>query len=227
MNEEQEFDYEYEYDDQGQIVYYAVRPNKTQIKKEMAALFALGEEMSELSVAQVTSLELPDNIHKAIIEVSKMPHKGARKRLLKFITGQLHKIDLEPILEKLARIKNKSAHGVREHHIVERWRDRLVKGGHEALTAFLNEQPDADRQHLRQLLRNIQKEEEANKPPKSARLLYRYLKTLLNVDDEFDYDEAADLDPEATDAEGEMVLYDMDDDEEEYDDYEDDEDDDD
>ena len=67
MNEEQEFDYEYEYDDQGQIVYYAVRPNKTQIKKEMAALFALGEEMSELSVAQITSLELPDNIHKAII----------------------------------------------------------------------------------------------------------------------------------------------------------------
>ena len=219
MSEEQEFDYEYEYDDQGQIVYYAVRPNKTRIKKDMAALFALGEEISELSVIQVNSLDLPENIHKAILEVSKMPHKGARKRLLKFITGQLHKIDVEPILEKLARIKNKSAHGVREHHIVERWRDRLVKGGHDALTAFLNEQPDADRQHLRQLLRNIQKEAEANKPPKSSRLLYRYLKTLLNIDDEFDYDEASDLDQEET--EDEMEFYEMGD--EEDDDYEDDE----
>ncbi len=219
MSEEQEFDYEYEYDDQGQIVYYAVRPNKTRIKKDMAALFALGEEISELSVTQVNSLDLPENIHKAILEVSKMPHKGARKRLLKFITGQLHKIDVEPILEKLARIKNKSAHGVREHHIVERWRDRLVKGGHDALTAFLNEQPDADRQHLRQLLRNIQKEAEANKPPKSSRLLYRYLKTLLNIDDEFDYDEASDLDQEET--EDEMEFYEMGD--EEDDDYEDDE----
>ena len=219
MSEEQEFDYEYEYDDQGQIVYYAFRPNKTRIKKDMAALFALGEEISELSVIQVNSLDLPENIHKAILEVSKMPHKGARKRLLKFITGQLHKIDVEPILEKLARIKNKSAHGVREHHIVERWRDRLVKGGHDALTAFLNEQPDADRQHLRQLLRNIQKEAEANKPPKSSRLLYRYLKTLLNIDDEFDYDEASDLDQEET--EDEMEFYEMGD--EEDDDYEDDE----
>ena len=217
MNEEQEFDYEYEYDDQGQIVYYAVRPNKTQIKKDMAVLFALGEEISELSVAQISLLELPDTIHKAIIEVSKMPHKGARKRLLKFITGKLHKIDIEPILEKLARIKNKSAHGVREHHIVERWRDRLVKDGHEALTAFLNEQPDADRQHLRQLLRNIQKEAETNKPAKSSRLLYRYLKTLLNVEDEFDYDEDSELNQEGT--EGEMEFYDMGD--EDFDDDED------
>ncbi len=219
MNVEQEFDYEYEYDDQGQIVYYAVRPNKTQIKKDMAALFALGEEISELSVSQVSSLDLPENIHKAILEVSKMPHKGARKRLLKFITGQLHKIDVEPLLEKLARIKNKSAHGVREHHLVERWRDSLIKGGHDALTTFLYEQPDADRQHLRQLLRNIQKEAEANKPPKASRLLYRYLKTLLNVDDEFEYDETSEFEQEHDVPE--MVFYDMDD-EDAYDSYDDD-----
>ena len=40
---------------------------------------------------------------------------------MKFITGQLHKIDVEPVLEKLARMKNESAHAVREHHIAERW----------------------------------------------------------------------------------------------------------
>lgn len=221
MNEEQEFDYEYEYDDQGQIVYYAVRPNKTQIKKDMAALFALSEEISELSVTQINTLELPENIHKAILEVSKMPHKGARKRLLKYITGQLNKIDVEPILEKLARIKNKSAHGVREHHIVERWRDRLVKGGQEALTAFLNEHPEADRQHVRQLLRNIQKETETNKPPKSSRLLYRYLKSLLNIDDDFDYEDFVDSNAVSEeDDDAEFYEFDIEDD----DDYEDDED---
>lgn len=222
MNEEQEFDYEYEYDDQGQIVYYAVRPNKTQIKKDMAALFALSEEISELSVTQINTLELPDNIHKAILEVSKMPHKGARKRLLKYITGQLNKIDVEPILEKLARIKNKSAHGVREHHIVERWRDKLVKGGQEALTAFLNEQPDADRQHVRQLLRNIQKESETNQPPKSSRLLYRYLKSLLNIDDEFEYDDFVDSNA-VSEEEDDAEFYEFDIEEGDYD-YEDDED---
>ena len=182
MNEEH--DYEYEYDDKGEIVYYAVRPNKTQIKKDMAVLFALSEEMSELSATQLKCLELPENIHKAVVEVSGMPHKGARKRLLKFVTGQLHKIDVEPILEKLARMKNKSAHAVREHHIVERWRDKLISGGNDALAELFNEQPHADRQQLRQLLRNAQKEAEANKPPKSSRLLYRYLKDLFKVTDE-------------------------------------------
>lgn len=201
MSEENEYDYEYEYNSKGEIVYYAVRPNKTQLKKDLAVLFALSEEMSELSLVQVKYLELPDNIHKAVVEVSGMPHKGARKRLLKFITGQLNKIDIEPILEKLARMKSKSAHAVREHHIVERWRDRLIAGGNDVLTEFLNEQPEADRQQLRQLLRNVKKEAEFSKPPKSARLLYRYLKGLFNIDGEMDYEE--DIEQEDAQFEGE------------------------
>ncbi len=192
----EEHDYEYEYDDQGEIVYYAVRPNKTQIKKDMAVLFALSEEMSELSATQLKALELPENINKAVVEVSGMPHKGARKRLLKFITGQLNKIDVEPILEKLARMKSKSAHAVREHHAVERWRDRLIAGGAEVLTELLNEQPHADRQQLRQLLRNIQKEAEAAKPPKSSRLLYRYLKSLFAVEGEAEFEDDAEFEEE-------------------------------
>ena len=192
----EEHDYEYEYDEKGEIVYYAVRPNKTQLKKDMAALFALSEEMSELSATQLKYLELPENIHKAVVEVSGMPHKGARKRLLKFITGQLHKIDVEPILEKLARMKNKSAHAVREHHIVERWRDKLIAEGNEALTELLNEQPHADRQQLRQLLRNVQKEAEVAKPPKSSRLLYRYLKNLLKVEGETESEDVVEFEDE-------------------------------
>lgn len=191
MNEEH--DYEYEYDDKGDIVYYAVRPNKTQIKKDMAALFAFSEEISELTPAQLKNLELPESIYKALVEVSGMPHKGARKRLLKFITGQLHKIDIEPILEKLARMKNKSAHAVREHHHVERWRDKLIAEGNEALAELLNEQPHADRQQLRQLLRNAQKEAEAVKPPKSSRLLYRYLKNLFEVEGESESEDDAEF----------------------------------
>ncbi|TAL51586.1 MAG: DUF615 domain-containing protein [Methylovulum sp.] len=188
---------EYEYDEDDDVEYYAVRPNKTQLKKEIAALFALGEKMSELTVTQLNTLDLPENIHKAVIEVAGMPHKGARKRLLKFIAGQLHKIDVEPIVEKLARLENKSAHAVREHHIVEHWRDRLMTGGDDALTVLLDEYPDADRQHLRQLLRNAQKEAEAAKPPRSSRLLYRYLKAL------FKFEEVSEDGADDTDGDGE------------------------
>lgn len=54
-------DYDYEYDDEGNIVYYAVRPNKTQIKKDIAVLLAVGEQISNLPSAQITALNLPKN----------------------------------------------------------------------------------------------------------------------------------------------------------------------
>ena len=171
------------YEETGEDVeYYAIRPNKTQIKKEIAGLFALGETLSKLSAVHLKSLELPENIRKAVSEVADMPHTGARKRLLKYIAGQLHKMDVAPIQEKLARIQNKSAHTVREHHIIEHWRDKLIRGGNEALTELFDEQPAADLQQIRQLLRNIKKETETGKPPKSSRLLYRYLKTLFQFE---------------------------------------------
>jgi ribosome-associated protein len=189
MSEEQDYDYEYEYNDKGEIVYYAIRPNKTRIKKDMAVLFALSQELAELPPTQLKALELPDIVHKALTEASGMPHKSARKRLLKFITGQLNKIDIDPYLERLARMKSQSAHAVREHHIAERWRARLINDGNNALTELLNDHPHADRQQLRQLIRNAQKETELAKPPKSSRLLYRYLKVLLNIDDDTEFDD--------------------------------------
>jgi ribosome-associated protein len=51
----------------------------------------------------------------------------------------------------------------------------------EALTELLNQFSTADRQHLRQLQRNAEKEIKAEKPPKSARLLYQYLKDLVSA----------------------------------------------
>ena len=166
------------------VEYYAIRPNKTRIKQEIAALFALGETLSKLSDPQLKGLGLPENIHKAILEVANLPHTGARKRSLKYIAGQLHKLDVAPIQEKLARIQNKSAHSVREHHILEHWRDKLISEGADALTELYDEQPTVDLQQIRQLLRNIKKETETNKPPRSSRLLYRYLKALFQFEDE-------------------------------------------
>ena len=173
---------DYEYDDEGNIVYYAVRPNKTQIKKEIAVLLALGEEISTLPSAQITALGLPEKLEMLIREIAKMPRKAARKRQLKFIAQQFYKMEslVEPIFEKLATFKNQSGHAVREHHYVEKWRERLLTEGHDALTELLDEQPQADRQQLRQLVRNAQKELAAEKPSKSSLLLYRYLKTLFD-----------------------------------------------
>ncbi|WKJ90328.1 ribosome biogenesis factor YjgA [Methylomonas montana] len=163
-----------------EVEYYAIRPNKTRIKKEIAAIFAIAEEICSLSPAHIAEFELPENIEQALRDAGKMGQNSARKRLLKYITAQLRKLDTEAIQEKLARMKNRSAHAVREHHQAERWRDLLLAdSGNAQLTQLIEEYPAADSQHVRQLQRNAQKEAKEAKPPKSARLLYKYLKELI------------------------------------------------
>lgn len=167
------------YEDDDDFEEYAVRPNKSQIKRDIAVLAALAEEMTALTPAQLEQLELSEALSRAITAAAAMAHKGARKRQLKYITGLLRNLDAQPIREKLDGLKSQTAHAVRAHHRVERWRDRLLADGHEALTELLVDYPAADRQHLRQIVRNAQKEAAAGKPPKAARELYRYLKALF------------------------------------------------
>ncbi len=205
--DDEEFDFEgdyveiYEPEEEERV--YAVRPNKTQIKKEIAGIADLAEELAGLAPNQIKSFELPEIIETAILQVATMPLKGARKRQLKYITAGLRKLDLTAIQEKLARLKSKSAHAVREHHLAERWRDKLVVDtGNGLLTELLDQYPHADSQQIRQLQRNAKKEATSGKPPKSARLLYKYLKTLFeesshhDTDTELDFDVDAELDAE-------------------------------
>lgn len=172
-----------EYDENGDLIeYYAVRPNKSQIKREIAEISQLAEELTQLTETQLAAMELPEQTIKAIVETKAMPStKPARKRQMKFITGKLRTMELDSIFETLDRLKSKSAHGVREHHQAEKWRDKLIASeNNDDLTELLNLYPSADIQHLRQLQRNAHKEAKADKPPKSARILYKYLKQLIS-----------------------------------------------
>lgn len=158
---------------------WAIRPNKSQLKRDIALLSELCEEITQLAPAQMGRLGLPENIEAAILEAAAMPFKGARKRQLKFITAQMRKIDTDPIQQQLDKIKAKSAHASRELHQLERWRDRLLSDDKQALSEFLVQYPETDVQHIRQLIRNAQKEIKAEKPPKFSRILFRYLRVLL------------------------------------------------
>lgn len=175
---------ESEYDENGDLIeYYAIRPNKEQIKRDIAELAKLAEELTHLTEPQLAAMQLPDKIESSINDAKKMPAtKPARKRQLKFITGRLREIELDNVIETLGRLKTQSAHGVREHHQAEQWRDKLIASeGNGVLTELLDQFPTADAQHLRQLHRNAQKEAKAEKPPKSARILYQYLKEIISA----------------------------------------------
>ncbi|WP_253283421.1 ribosome biogenesis factor YjgA, partial [Cedecea davisae] len=74
--------------------------------------------------------------------------------------------------------KNRHNQQVSLFHKLEALRDRLVEEGDEAMAEVLRLYPQADRQQLRVLIRNAQKEKAANKPPKSYRQIFSYLREL-------------------------------------------------
>jgi len=66
-------------------------------------------------------------------------------------------------------------------HRVEAWRERLLDDGDVALAELIEQYPDADRQGLRQLVRNTLEERKRNKPPRAYRELFRHLRELMLV----------------------------------------------
>jgi ribosome-associated protein len=153
--------------------------SKSQRKRDSHALQALGEELVALPVDQFNKIDLPENLRIAIMEARRIHQRGARKRQLQYVGRLMRDVDAAPIQEQLDTLRGCSQRAAQQLHHIERWRDRLLAEGDSALEELLHEHPHADVQNLRQLLRNAHKEALANKPPSSARALFRSLRELL------------------------------------------------
>ncbi|MCW9088186.1 MAG: ribosome-associated protein [Gammaproteobacteria bacterium] len=152
--------------------------SKSQLKRESHALQTLGEELVELPAAKLAKIPMPEELADAVALARKIKARGGRKRQLQYIGKVMRKIDPAPVQQALEGLKVNSARETARLHKLEQWRDRLVSEGDEALAELLQAFPGADRQHLRQLMRNAQREAKQSKPPKSARELFRYLREL-------------------------------------------------
>ncbi len=153
--------------------------SKSQLKREAHALLELGKKLVQLDKASLEKIPLPDNLLDAINSAKKIRQHGALKRQLQFIGKLMRKTDAEPIQAAYEAATSHYRADTRQLHMLENWRDRLLAEGDNALGELLKQFPDADRQHLRQLMRSAKKERELNKPPRAARELFQYLKSLL------------------------------------------------
>lgn len=152
--------------------------SKSQLKRESHALQDVGEELVGLPAAKLARIPMPDELAEAVALARKITARGGLKRQLQYIGKVMRSIDAEPIEQALNELKNAAGKETVKFHRLEQWRDRLVNDGDEALGPLLEEFPHADRQHLRQLIRNARAEAAKNKPPKSAREIFRYLRDL-------------------------------------------------
>ncbi|AKD38579.1 hypothetical protein I926_06295 [Pasteurella multocida subsp. multocida OH4807] len=151
--------------------------SKSEIKRDAEALKKLGEKLVNLNKAKLDKIPLDEKLLEAI-ELAQRLQKEAKRRQLQYIGKLLRNIEAEPIQEALEKLENKHNQQQAMLHKLEMLRDTLI-ADNEALTQFLAEHPDADRQHLRNLIRSAQKEKEQNKPPKAYRDIFQYLKTIM------------------------------------------------
>jgi len=151
--------------------------SKSQIKREMKELQQLGEKLLTLSPEQLNDIDIPDELREEILLARRVKSHGARRRQLQYIGALMRRVDPEPIYQFF---KNKSMDRQRDalaNRQVEIWRDGLIEGSEAVLESVLERFPDADIQHLRQLIRNSKK---TGHEKKSSRALFRYLKKLMD-----------------------------------------------
>jgi len=154
--------------------------SKTKLKAEADAQQAIGKKLIDLSKDKLTKLNLPETLYEAVLEFKRLTANGAIRRQLQYIGRLMRDTDTAPIVEQLDRWEGKHNDENARFHALERWRDRLITESGTSQSNVLQEfvalYPQIDIQQLRNLIRNAQKEQLANKPPKSSRELFKLLR---------------------------------------------------
>ena len=183
-------------DDNGEFL----GPSRSQQRRDALDVLALAEKLATLSDAQLERLPIPESLLPHIVETRRISSHVARKRQTAFLAKQMRREDdeaLDAIRDALDAGGEAAKQETALLHRAERWRERLLAEGDDALAELLAEFPQADRQQLRQLVRNAVEERKRNRPPKAYRELFREVRDLLLADTEgpaetVDNDEAED-----------------------------------
>lgn len=154
------------------------QPSKTKLKAEADAAQEIGRQLLGLPKDRLSKLQLEESLRDAIAEAKRLTANGAIRRQLQYIGRLMRDIDLAPIVDQLQRWEGKHQEENARFHHMERWRTRLLEDA-KAFEEFLAAFPRTDVQQMRTLIRNAQKEQAANKPPKSSRELFKMIRDVV------------------------------------------------
>ena len=153
-------------------------PSKSQRKHDAQAVLDLSKTIVELGDKLFAGLSLPDEVREAAVLAKNIGAHGGRKRQIHYLAKLMRKGDLDDIRTQLQTIEHHAQTSKRLDKNLQRWRDRLIDEGDSALADLVGQWPHTDRQLVRQLIRNAQRDRDQQPIPKSARALFQYLKTL-------------------------------------------------
>ena len=154
--------------------------SRSQLKREAQALYDLGVELTKLPQSTLIRIPMEETLRQAVNATSNIRSNSAKKRHLLFIGKLMRQGGAEEIQAELDLINEEKTRQTRQLHLVEEWRDRLLKQEKSTESQFFDEYPHADRQTIRQLIRNADKEMANKKPPASSRKLFKIIRKILS-----------------------------------------------
>lgn len=153
--------------------------SKSQRKREMQELQALGESLLALKEQRLASFPLSENLRKALADYHRISKHEARRRQMQYIGRLMRSEDHDGIAAAFEEIDQERRRSVQHEKLADEWRNRLLEGEADVITEFVDAYPNTDRQALRQLVRNATGEQKAGKPPSQSRRLFRLIRTIL------------------------------------------------
>lgn len=155
--------------------------SKTQIKAQMVAMQKLGESLVHLGQSSLAKVPMEAELLDAVMLARKiLRKKEGYRRQLQLIGKIMRNTDIVAIEQALSNIKSAHKKLNNAFHEIEMLRDDILSEGDSKIEATLVDYPELDRQKLRQYVRQANKQQTENKPPKASRELFQYLKQIIN-----------------------------------------------
>ena len=173
--------------------------SKTDLKREMDRLQALGEELLTLRANLLQGLSLPEKLVDALAEAKRITDFEGRRRQMQFIGKLMRQLEddtLHAVEAALTVQREGSAEEKLALHQAEQWRNRLLASD-DAVTEWLDVERaagiESDPQRLRALIRQARKDQQgqpheslgaAQRHGKAYREIFQIVKTGLKPSQE-------------------------------------------
>lgn len=158
-----------------------ITPSKTEVKRHLKAIKALGVSISELPSGQFQKIPLQQPLLTAIQELRSISSNVAKKRQTQYVAKLLAKADnlseIQAAYEHVLGVKQELA---AQFHAAERWREQLLADPKQTLTTFLNEYPTVPSQQLRHLLKKAADERQKGTSQGAYKALFRLIKAAID-----------------------------------------------
>ena len=153
-------------------------PSKSQLKRDSHALQEMGKQLVEMPEGKLQKFDLPENLKDAIYEARRLKSREAKRRHLQYI-GKLMRISNTDVIQETLDMMDHQSQTYRQHFKqLEDWRDRIIQEGNGGIEAFIDAYPEGDRQQLRNLQRQANREVELKKAPTTSRKIFSYIRSL-------------------------------------------------